>query len=94
MSKELILHPTASTPIPRTICPPKGKAKRKPRVKKDAASWADLTVAELKAACISRGLKVTTKHVKAELIVMARDGQQVRPAAYDRQNAKRKAAKA
>lgn len=88
----LILHPTASTPVPVTICPP-AKA-RKPRKAKAKAQWSDFTVAELRAACVSRGVKVTTKHVKAELIAMAQTGIYIRPAALDRQAAKRKAAKA
>ena len=90
----LILHPTEATPVPVTHCPPKGKKPRKAKAKKEAAKWEDLTVAELKAACLSRGLKVTTKHIKAELIIMARDAIQVRPAAYDRQNKARAAKKA
>lgn len=89
---DLILHPTASTPVPVTHCPP---AKvRKPRKAKPKTAWTDFSVAELKAACISRGVKVTTKHVKSELIAMAQSGIYIRPAALDKQNAKRKAAKA
>lgn len=88
---DLILHPTASTPVPVTICPPR---QRKARVRKEALDWTDLTCEELRAACVSRGLKPTTKHVKAELIAMARDGLQVRPAALDRENARRKAKRA
>ena len=86
---DLILHPTASTPVPVTICPP--KKPRKPRVRKPAQGWSDLTVTELRAACDSRGVKHTTKHTKQELIAMAKTGVYVRPAAYDRAAAKRKA---
>ena len=87
----LILHPTEAYPVPVTICPPK-KARKPRKVKTERAKWEDFTVAELRAACVSRGLKVTTKHVKAELIAMARDGVYIRPAAYDRAAAKRAAA--
>lgn len=88
--QELILHPTAAYPVPVTICPP--KKPRKPRkVKTERAKWEDFTVAELRAACVSRGLKVTTKHVKGELIAMARDGVYIVPAAYARAKAKRQA---
>lgn len=86
---DLILHPTESTPVPVTICPP--KRARKPRAKKAAQGWADLTVAELRQACASRGVKFTTKHTKPELIAMAKTGVYITPAAYARAAAKRKA---
>lgn len=85
----LILHPTASTPVPVTLIAT--KRPRKAKAKKAAQGWSDLTVDELRAACTSRGVKHTTKHTKPELIAMAQSGVYVRPAAYDRAAAKRKA---
>lgn len=85
----LILHPTESTPVPVTLVAT--KRPRKPRTRKPIAGWSDMTVAELKAACASRGVKTTTKHVKAELIAMAQTGVYIRPAALDRAAAARKA---
>ena len=86
----LILHPTEATPVPVTIIAT--KRPRKAKAKKPAQGWADLTVAELRAACVSRGVKFTTKHTKPELIAMARDGVYITPAAYARAKAKRAAA--
>lgn len=86
---DLILHPTASTPVPVTLIAPgkSGLAKtvRKPR---------DLTVAALRGMCEAAGFKTSSKHVKAELRAMLTSGQQIRPAAQDRENAKRRAARA
>lgn len=87
--QELILHPTESTPVPVTII--ETKRPRKPRAKKVAQGWTDLTVAELRAACASRGVKFTTKHTKPELIAMAKTGVYIVPAAYARAKAKRQA---
>lgn len=89
--QELILHPTASTPVPVTIITT--KRPRKAKAKKAAQGWSDLTVAELRAACASRGVKFTTKHTKPELIAMAKTGVYVVPAAYARAKAKRAAEK-
>lgn len=94
MSHALILHPTMSTPVPVTHCPPATKKARKPKTRKPVTGWKDLTVAELRAACASRGVKFTTKHTKAELIHMASTGLYVVAAAYVREKAKRAAAKA
>lgn len=85
----LILHPTEATPVPVTII--ETKRPRKPRAKKAAQGWSDLTVAELRQACASRGVKYTTKHTKPELIAMAKTGVYVVPAAYARAKAKRQA---
>lgn len=54
----------------------------------------DLRVPDLALLCRTRGLKVTTKHNKAELLAMLASGQYVRPAALDRQNKKRAAQRA
>ena len=84
----LILHPTEATPVPVTICPER-KA-RKPRARK-GEGFAAMTRDELVVAVQSRGLKTTTKHTKAELLAMFTTGLYVRPAALDRENARRKA---
>lgn len=87
----LILHPTASTPVPVTHCPPAGARKpRKPRTRKPG----DLTCDELRAVLLARDIKFTTKHTKAELIAMTITGVTVRAAAQDRENARRRAARA
>lgn len=85
MNTELILHPSAAYPKPRgrrrstkPIVAPKPKA---------------LTRADLEWFCKARELKVTTKHTKAELASMLATGAYVRPAALDKQNAKRRAEK-
>jgi len=79
--QDVILHPTASTPVPVTHCKP-GKAKG---VKKAR----DLTCDDLRAMLAARGIKWTTAHTKGELRAMHISGEYQRPAAYDRQNAKR-----
>lgn len=88
-----------SDDFPVTICPPMPAAgvrkPRKPTARKAKADKpATLTRADLAALCKAKGLKVLSAHTKRELDVMLASGKQVRPAAYDRQNAKRKAARA
>lgn len=52
------------------------------------------TVAEMREFAKAMGLKATTAHSKRELIAMITNNVYVRPAAYDKQNAKRKAERA
>jgi len=89
MTQDLIIHPTASTPIPRTLIEAgrsgKAKVKAKPR---------DMTRDDLAALIQAKGLKALTAHTKAELRAMLVLGKQLRPAAYDRNNAARKAKRA
>ena len=78
----LILHPTEAYAKPVTICPPKrAKAVKKPR--------REPTKDDLIAMCKARGLKTTTKHTKGELLAMFAAGVYIRPAAYDRDAARR-----
>jgi hypothetical protein len=85
MTQALILHPTAATVVPVTHVFTKRPAKRK---------VAGLTVADYRQLLGATSLKVTSAHSKAELAEMLRTGKQVRPAAYDRNNAARKAKRA
>ena len=82
----IILHPTAATSIPVTFVKAgrtsKAKAVRKP---------SEITVADLRLLLDAAGLRHTTKHTKPELRAMLQTGAYVRPAALDKQNAKRKA---
>lgn len=55
----------------------------------EGGSLADLRVPDLMLLARTRGLKVTTKHTRVELLAMLTTGQYVRPAALDRQNKKR-----
>ena len=94
---QIILHPTEATPVPVTHCPPRtargGKSKqRKPRTPKPG----DMTRDELLAALakLRPTLKATTKHTKPELLAMLTLGTQVRAAAQDRENARRRAKRA
>ena len=90
---DMILHPVAATPIPRTIIAmgKSGKTIRKPASR-------DLTADQLRELLAARGIEHKSAHTKAELRAMHTSGVYVRPAAYDRQNkaraAKRAAAKA
>ena len=84
--QQLILHPTASTPVPVTLIETKAKRVRKAKVKTEP------TLADLRLMVAARGIKVTTKHTKGELMAMFASGLYIRPAAYDRAAAKRKAA--
>ncbi len=85
----LILHPTAATAVPVTHVKAgvSGKAKtvKKPR---------EMTRDDLAILCTAQGFKVVAAHTKAELRAMHVSGQQVRPAAYDRNNQARKAKRA
>lgn len=85
----VILHPTAATPVPVThiAAGKSGKARevRKPK---------DLTVADLRVLCKAAGRKVTTKHTKAELRAMLTQGVDIRAAAQDRENTRRRAVRA
>jgi hypothetical protein len=85
----LILHPTESTPVPVTLV-----ATKRPRKARKAQVRQEPTVVDLRQMCKARGLKVTTKHTKRELMAMFATGEYIRPAAYDRAAAQRQAAKA
>ena len=87
---ELVIHPTAAYAVPLTHCKPgqsglKPKAVRKPK---------DITCEELRQLVAATGLKALKAHTKAELRAMLKSGVQVRPAAYDRANAQRRAKRA
>lgn len=86
---QVILHPTASTPVPVTHIET-GKSGKAKTVKKPR----DMTRDDLALLVQARGLRVLTKHTKAELRAMLTSGQQIRPAAQDRANAARKAKRA
>ena len=61
---------------------------------KGEAALPTLRVVDLRVLAKAKGLKPTTKHTKGELIAMLTRNTPVRPAALDRQNAARKAARA
>ena len=67
---------------PRKAAKPKTPAKPK-----------GLTRADLVALCEAKGLRPLAAHTKRELDVMLASGVAVRPAAYDKQNAKRREAR-
>ena len=77
---DMILHPTASTPVPVTHVYTK-----RPRKARDTSKRLTPTVADLRLMVKARGIKVTTAHTKGELLAMFATGAYVRPAAYDRQ---------
>lgn len=81
----LIVHPTAAYLYRGK---PKAKAVKAPKPTKGP------TRADLVLMCEARGLKVMSRHTKAELEAMMLTGQQSRPAAQDRCNEKRRKAKA
>ncbi len=85
----IILHPTAATVVPVTHI----KAGRKGKPIK-AKAQRDMTREQLAEFVKARGLRVLSKHTKAELRAMIASGQQIRPAAQDRDNAARRAKKA
>ena len=85
---DLILHPTESYPVPITICRPGQSGTRKRKAKARKARQTP-TVEELRQMCKARGLKVTTKHRKGELLAMFATGVYVRPAALDREKLRR-----
>jgi len=91
MTHALILHPTMSTPVPVTHCPPAGKKMRKPRTRK---AGAPLSNDDLRALLKAKGLKFTSKHTKAELMAILASGQTFVSAAQVRENAARKAKRA
>lgn len=85
----IILHPTASTPIPVTHIkagksgkPVKAKAQR------------DMTRDDLVILVQAAGLRPLTKHTKTELRQMLTTGKHVKPAAQERANTQRKAKRA
>jgi len=82
----LILHPTAATPVPVTLIATKAK-----RGKKATKVKTEPTLLDLRQMVAARGIKVTTKHTKGELLAMFATGTYIRPAAYDRAKAKRQA---
>jgi len=82
----LILHPTAATPVPVTHV----KAGKSGKAKAVKASR-DMTRDDLASLAQAAGRKVVSAHTKAEIRAMIASGQDVRPAAYDRKNAARKA---
>lgn len=63
---------------------------RKPR----ARAPGQVTRDELRVMVAATGLKWTTKHTKAELSAMLKHGVQVRAAAQDRENERRRLARA
>lgn len=83
---DIILHPTASTPVPVTHVYTK-----RPRKQVDRSKRVTPTVADLRLMVKARGIKVTTAHTKGELLAMFATGEYVRPAAYARQALARKA---
>lgn len=88
MSNALILHPTMATAVPVTHCPPaKARKPRKAKVKTQP------TLEDLRLMVKARGMKVTTKHTKGELMAMFVSGEYITPAAYARAKAKREASK-
>lgn len=86
---QVILHPTAATPVPVTHIKT-GKSGKAKTVKKPR----DMTREALALLVQARGLRVLTKHTKAELRAMLTSGQQIRPAAQDRANEQRRAKRA
>lgn len=93
----VILHPTEATPVPVTHCPPRatrGSASKQRKARK--VKPGDMTRDELLVALakLRPTLKATTKHTKSELFVMLSTGVQVRAAAQDRENARRRAKRA
>lgn len=85
---QLILHPTAATAVPVTHI----KAGRSGKARKVKASR-DMTRDDLMELAALAGFKVLSAHTKAEIRAMLTSGQAIRPAAYDRKNAKRREAK-
>ena len=83
---DMILHPTASTVIPRTIIAT-GKSGKARTVSKPR----DMTADQLRELLTFAGIKHVAAHTKTELRAMHTTGVYVRPAAYDRQNLARKA---
>lgn len=79
----LMLHPTAATAVPVTHVTTK---RRKKAAKKERL---EPTLADLRQMVAARGIKVTTKHTKGELLAMFATGTYIRPAAYDRAAKKR-----
>lgn len=57
------------------------------------AALPTLRVVDLRVLAKAKGLRPTTKHTKGELLAMLASGSPVRPAALDRQNQARKAAR-
>ena len=86
MSCELIVHPTASYAKPRTARKAKAKVSRETTPKPEK-----ITVAGLHLALTAAGLKFTTKHTKAELMLILSTGQYTRPAAYAKRAARKMA---
>lgn len=84
----LILHPTEATPVPVTLIATKAK-----RGKKATKVKTEPTLIDLRQMVAARGIKVTTKHTKGELLAMFATGTYIVPAAYARAKAKRAAAK-
>lgn len=84
----IILHPTAATAVPVTHI----KAGRSGKPRK-AKAQREMTRDDLAALAHAAGRKVLSAHTKAELRAMIASGQDVRPAAYYRKNAARKAKK-
>lgn len=87
--QDIILHPTAAHAVPVTHVKPgvSGKARK-------VKAQRDMTRDDLVLLVQARGLRVLTKHTKAELRIMLTTGEQLRPAAQDRDNAKRRAKRA
>ena len=93
-----MLHQPIPTSHALIVAGPLKAHRRKPRASAERVVRArttgrldDCRLPDLVLLCKERGLKVTTKHVKSELLAMLASGQYVRPAALDRQNKARKA---
>lgn len=82
MQYALIIHPTAAY---RTRSgKPKAKAIKAPPAPKGPSRE------DLKLMCEQRGMRVYSRHTKAELLAMFISGEQSRPAAQDKLNEKRR----
>lgn len=88
----VILHPTAATAVPVTHVAPRASGLRQRKVKPATVKHA--TREDLVALVEARGLRPLKAHTKTELTAMLASGLQIRPAAYDRNNAARKAKRA
>lgn len=82
----LILHPTHATEVPVTHIAA-GKSGKPRKVK----AQRDMTRDDLAVLCQAAGLRVLTKHTKAELRTMLTTGKHITPAAQARASAARKA---
>ena len=93
--QQLMIHPDRNVqplnaegkPVSVTHVTAKAKKARKAKVKTQP------TLEDLRLMVKARGMKVTTKHTKGELMAMFVSGEYITPAAYARAKAKRDASK-